>query len=223
MTVVRLGRMNAYRPPMARPRASSAGARSRGPTAPRSRPSPAGSAAPPTADAATCRLTIRVVPVVSVNSGKTGAAARPRSISPATASAPEPGPGTPRTAGHQRGAQRHAGDRRGQDAGRAETFGHRSQHDPAGAHHRPVGRDGDARGRGRQAPPGGQEQVAPDAGAGLDAGLDGGEGQRAESRGRRAPAGSPGAGPARTPGTRQPRRARASTPPRTASTSAITP
>src|SRR6185437_14844207 len=88
------GRMNAYRPPMARPRASRAGASSREPAAPRSRPTPAGIAAPPTADAATCRLTILVVPVVSVNSGKTGAAARPSSISPATASAPEPGPGT---------------------------------------------------------------------------------------------------------------------------------
>src|SRR6185312_2569185 len=55
--------------------------------------SAAGIAAPPTADAAACRLTILVVPVVSVNSGKTGAAARPSSISPATASAPEPGPG----------------------------------------------------------------------------------------------------------------------------------
>ena len=68
--------MNAYKPPMATPRASNDGASSHGPTAPRSRPSPAGTAAPPTADAATCRLTIRVVPVVSVNNGKTGAAAK---------------------------------------------------------------------------------------------------------------------------------------------------
>src|SRR5262249_3469593 len=69
------------------------------------RPNPAGSAAPPTAEAATCRLTIRVDPVVSMSSGKTGAAARPRSIRPATASAPGPGTamsaapsGTPATA-----------------------------------------------------------------------------------------------------------------------------
>ena len=40
MTVVSLGRMNAYRPPMARPSASSDGASSRGPAAPRSRPRP---------------------------------------------------------------------------------------------------------------------------------------------------------------------------------------
>ena len=99
-------RMNAYRPPMARPRASSDGARTRGPAAPMGRPRPAGSAAPPTADAATCRLTIRVVPVVSVNSGKIGAAARPRSISPATASAPEPGPGMGRESAGQWAAPR---------------------------------------------------------------------------------------------------------------------
>jgi hypothetical protein len=78
--------------------ASSWGARARAVNAPIASPMPAGTAALPTADAATCRLTIRVVPpvptrpaVVSVNNGKTGAAARPTTISPATASRPGPG------------------------------------------------------------------------------------------------------------------------------------
>ncbi len=66
--------------------------------APIARPRPAGTAALPTADAATCRLTIRVAssgptrsPVASVNSGKIGAAADPTTSSPATASGPGPG------------------------------------------------------------------------------------------------------------------------------------
>src|SRR5450755_702675 len=87
---------------MARPRTSNDGARTLALTAPMASPIPAGSAAPPMADAATCRLTVRVVPVTSpaptlpavvrVSRGKTGAAARPTVIRPMTAT--ELGPGT---------------------------------------------------------------------------------------------------------------------------------
>ena len=61
-------------------------------------PMTAGTAAPPTAEAATWRPTVRVAPpipdrsaVVRVSSGNTGAAASPSTIIPATATAPGPG------------------------------------------------------------------------------------------------------------------------------------
>src|SRR5215471_5261246 len=77
---------------------SSAGPSARALTAPMTRPMAAGTAALPTAEAATWRPTVCVAPpaptrsaVVRVSSGNTGAAASPSTIIPATATAPGPG------------------------------------------------------------------------------------------------------------------------------------
>src|ERR1700753_669161 len=80
--------------------------------------------------------------------------------------------------GEQDGPRHQAGHSPGQHAPVAEPLGHRAEDGAAGEHRGPVGRHGNG-GRGAgQAAAGGEVDVAPEPGAGLDPALDGGERHR---------------------------------------------
>src|SRR3984957_10056999 len=116
--------------PITRPRTSSSGARILAPNDPMASPRPAGTAAAPRADAATWRLTARVVPIKSP---------APTRCAVVRVSSGKIGPG---------GNARHGA---GQDTSRADTLGRQAENDPPEEHRRPVRGHGHARGIALQA------------------------------------------------------------------------